>query len=445
MEKESKGQEMIFAEHPQATLPRGEPWSVLIVDDDLGVHDVTRLALDDVVFAGRPLEFLSATTGHQALDLLRARSGIALVLLDVVMESEHAGLRVVEATRQELGNRAVRFVLRTGQPGSAPERQIITDYDISDYKTKGELTRGKLYTTVLASLRTYQHIIELDRLRLRAEATAEALQRFFPSEFVELLGKEWITDLQLGDQIQREMTVMFVDIRGFTSRSEEMSPEECFAFINDLFAALCPLVREHRGIIDKFLGDGFLALFPGSADDALRAALALQRRVADRNAERSDALRLGVGIHTGSLMLGTVGDSERMEATVLSDAVNLAARLEALTKRYGTSVILSESALLATSDISAFGVRSIGEVTVPGKRSPTTMYELIDADPAELRAAKVETAEDFARGVALYRQGEHGEACMHLARVLKRSPEDAAARLYLRMAAEGLLASAEVG
>ncbi|MBK7830048.1 adenylate/guanylate cyclase domain-containing protein [Nannocystis sp.] len=439
---EPRGTDLVFAERPNSPIRNEAAWIILIVDDDQGVHDVTRLALDGLEFDGRRLTFVSAQSGREAIELLRTRQDIALVLLDVVMESDHAGLRVIEVTRGEIGNPAVRFVLRTGQPGHAPERQVITDYDISDYKTKGELTAGKLYTTVVASLRTYRHIRALDQHRERAEATATALQRFFPGEYLALLQRAGITEVCLGDQIQREMTVMFVDVRGFTGMSETMSPAECFRFINRLFAHLCPIVREQHGIIDKFLGDGFLALFPRSADDALQVALALQRRMLAFNAEYGENVRIGIGVHTGVLMLGTVGDAARMEATVLSDAVNLSARLEALTKRYSAGVILSQQTLLATANPGAYGVRSIGEVHVPGKQAAIAIYELIDADSEQLRSAKMATAADFAEAVACYQTGAHGEACMLLQRVLNRCPDDEAARLYLRLAAEALLGRA---
>lgn len=435
--------DVVFAAERPPVAPGLEPWLVVIVDDEPSVHEVTRLALEGFEFEGRGLRFLGAHSGRDAMELLRTQPDVALVLLDVVMESDAAGLRVVDFTRRELGNHAVRFVLRTGQPGHAPEREIIAGYDISDYKTKGELTAAKLYTSVIASLRTYHHIMDIDRHRRRAERTATALRRFFPGEYLQLLDRQEIADVALGDQVQRDMTVMFVDIRGFTARSEDMSPAQCFAFVNDLFAAICPLVRAHRGIIDKFLGDGFLALFPGSADDAMAAALAIQHSVAARNQARVDDLRVGIGLHTGSLMLGTVGEVERMEATVLSDTVNLAARIESLTKRYGASVVLSEQTLLATTDLAVYGVRSIGEVQVPGKRAKITVYELLDADPEQVRAAKQIGAADFARAVELFRQGIYAEACMHLKRVLHVCPADAAARLYLRLAAEGLLSSVD--
>lgn len=427
------------------SAPRQDPWILLVVDDDASVHEVTRLALDGFEFEGRGLHVLSAHSAAEARTIMQSRGDVALILLDVVMESVTAGLEFVEYLRNELGNAEVRVVLRTGQPGQVPERRVIVGYDISDYKTKVELTASKLFTAVVASLRTYRHLSELARHRRLAEATAGALQRFVPHQYLDLLNRTDITEVRLGDQIQREMTVLFVDIRGFTARTESMSPAECFAFINDLFAEICPLIRDHHGFIDKFLGDGFLALFPGSADDALDAALAIQRRLDARNSSRKDELRLGMGIHTGVLMLGTVGEAERLEATVLSSAVNLASRLESLTKRFGAKVLLSEQTVLRLGDPAARNLRSIGQARVPGSESEVRIYELLDADGDSVRASKQATTADFVRGIELYHAGAFADACVHLQRVVDHCPEDEAARLYLRYAAEGVLAKLRTG
>lgn len=157
-----------------ATVPKspalsGPPWRILIVDDDHEVHSVTRYALRKVEFRGRPLELLSAYSASEALTMLRAEPDVALVLLDVVMETEDAGLHLVRAIREDLDDTAVRIILRTGQPGQAPEENVIVDYDVNDYKPKTELTAQKLFTTVIAALRAYDSItaIEANRRGLR--------------------------------------------------------------------------------------------------------------------------------------------------------------------------------------------------------------------------------------------------------------------------------------
>ena len=138
-------------------------WKVIISDDDYEVHAVTRLALGDFTFEGRPLEFLSAYNGHETLDLMRDNPDTAVLLLDVVMEEEDTGLKVVKGIRNDLNNPFVRIILRTGQPGQAPQIRVIRDFDINDYKEKIELTDQKLYASVTTSLRSYRDLRLIER------------------------------------------------------------------------------------------------------------------------------------------------------------------------------------------------------------------------------------------------------------------------------------------
>ncbi len=148
-------------ESPAALGPRpSKPWCVLMVDDDAEVHTVSRLALRGFEFQGRGLEMLSAISAQQARGIFETRDDIALALIDVVMETEHAGLDLVTYVRDTLGNHRTRLVLRTGQPGMAPEDRIIREYDIDDYKQKTELTIQKLRTLFFGKLRAYRDLCE---------------------------------------------------------------------------------------------------------------------------------------------------------------------------------------------------------------------------------------------------------------------------------------------
>jgi GAF domain-containing protein len=175
-----------------------------------------------------------------------------------------------------------------------------------------------------------QLAISLENARLYGEMARinRSYGRFIPHEFLSFLGRDSILDVQLGDQVLKRMTVLFADIREFTAISERLTPKESFDFLNGYLRRVGPIVRLHNGFIDKYIGDAVMALFPGTGADAVRAALAIQREVAAYNRERgamdAEPLRIGIGIHTGDLMLGTVGEEERMESTVISDAVNLA-------------------------------------------------------------------------------------------------------------------------
>lgn len=139
-------------------------WMILVVDNDEEVHQITRLVLQNVQFEDQPLTVLSAHSGDEALEVLGHHNSIALILLDVVMETDDAGLRVARNIREVLHNEAVRIVLRTGQPGQAPERKVIVNYDINDYRTKTELTATKLFTAVITGIRAFRHIITIQRI-----------------------------------------------------------------------------------------------------------------------------------------------------------------------------------------------------------------------------------------------------------------------------------------
>ncbi len=166
-EIEDDDMDWLVEDEPAPVRPHREnrSWRLLIVDDEPDIHTVTRLALNKVTYKDRGLEILSAYSGIQGYEMLASEQDIALVLLDVVMESEDAGLRLARRIREELQNHLVRIVLRTGQPGQAPEQRIIVEFDINDYKGKTELTSQKLFTSVITSLRNYEGLQTIEKSR----------------------------------------------------------------------------------------------------------------------------------------------------------------------------------------------------------------------------------------------------------------------------------------
>ncbi|MBK9500790.1 MAG: adenylate/guanylate cyclase domain-containing protein [Leptospiraceae bacterium] len=160
--------------------------------------------------------------------------------------------------------------------------------------------------------------------------------RFVPEQLLRFLGKELITGVQLGDSINKKMAILFSDIRSFTTLSEDMSPEDNFKFLNSYLHAMGPSIRKNNGFIDKYMGDGIMAIFPEGSTDALQSAIEMLDELAEFNRTREKngklPIRIGIGIHVGYQMFGIIGDAERLEGTVISDAVNTASRLEGLTK-----------------------------------------------------------------------------------------------------------------
>jgi CheY-like chemotaxis protein len=189
----------------QAAAPA--PWRVLIVDDDVDVHVVTKFSLSNAHFQGRRLSFLHAYSGEEALSTLRNNPDVALVLLDVIMETSDAGLRVANQIRDELNNQLVRIVLRTGQPGQALEHSIILDYDINDFWCKTDLTTRKLFTTVISSLRNYADLLECENKTqaLKDElARATALQEEMRQALLALQqGEDWAGEVSVGPEATR--------------------------------------------------------------------------------------------------------------------------------------------------------------------------------------------------------------------------------------------------
>jgi len=157
------------------SLPPKEGWKVLIVDDEEDVHTVTRMALRRLVLEDRNMQFLSAYSACEAKKLLHMHSDVAVIILDVVMEDDNAGLSLASYIRKDLGNTMVRIIIRTGDPGQAPEEHVIMDYDINDYREKTELTTQRLRTAFITALRSYRDLSIIATLNLEIEATQREL------------------------------------------------------------------------------------------------------------------------------------------------------------------------------------------------------------------------------------------------------------------------------
>ncbi len=213
----------------KAPTDGGKPWKVLVVDDEKEVHVVTRLALDDFSFAGRGLEFLNAYTGAEAKKIARENPDIALILLDVVMETDDAGLEVARYIRQELGNHFVRIILRTGQPGMAPERRVLKVYDINDYRAKTELTQDRMFSVVYTALSSYRDLIALARSRHQLAGVVGELEQFatvatkdLQSPLMDLVGQLQLFQRQYKDSFDEASKEKFDSIWHSTLRLQSI-------------------------------------------------------------------------------------------------------------------------------------------------------------------------------------------------------------------------------
>ncbi|WP_437995866.1 response regulator [Sorangium sp. So ce185] len=422
----------------EATRPR-----VLVVDD---TPANLKLLVEHLRGAG--IDTLAAEDGESALGLLRYEAP-DLILLDVVMPKVN-GFDVCRRLKADPATRDIPVLFMTGLTDTTDK---VKGFEVGgvDYLTKPIQNEELLarVTTHLA-LRALQRALqransdlerrvaertaELARLNDELLATNQAYSRFVPTEMLGLLGRDRAVDVRLGDHVQIDMTVLFSDMRGFAALTESMTPGEAFAFTNAYLGRLSPIIRRCGGFIDKYIGDAIMALFPGKADDAVRAAVAMQRAVREFSEERRSAglpsISMGIGIHTGSLMLGTIGEAERMEATVISDTVNQASRLERLAARYGVAIVLSEQTMIALSTREGYGHRFLDKVRLKGKREPVSVVEVFDGDPPETIDRKQKTRRHFEQALSDYRARRFAEANLAIAHVLLQHPTDKAAQVY---------------
>ncbi|MDR0290901.1 MAG: adenylate/guanylate cyclase domain-containing protein [Treponema sp.] len=276
---------------------------------------------------------------------------------------------------------------------------------------------------------------ELEELELAEEDPR--INSFIPVEFLRLLNKKSVAELKLGDHHEQEMTIFFSDIREFTDLIEDLSPEESFKFINSYLTRIVPVIEQHGGFVDKYIGDAIMALFPqpNGADMAVQASIEIQGRVHDYNRHRAKLgyrpLETGVGIHTGTLILGVIGVHDRMQNTVISDAVNLASRIEGLTKAFGISVAISGQTFQKLEHPENYMFRYLGNVKVKGKGEPTRVYEILNGIDEQELEKKMRTNRFFEQGLFSMVQKRYADALEDFNRVLAIIPDDLASRIYL--------------
>lgn len=273
---------------------------------------------------------------------------------------------------------------------------------------------------------------EQDKLAAEQALNAElskintAFGRFVPHEFIQSLGHKSVLDVQLGDGVEKEVAVLFSDIRGYTSLAEQMSPQENFRFLNAYLGRMGPVIKQAGGFVNQYYGDGVMALFIDNPQASLQAAMqmfeALKTYNTDREAASRAPIRMGIGLHIGNLMMGVIGDTLRMEAGVVSDTVNTASRMEGLTKHFHSSIILSQHVFNRLTPKQQELCRMAGRVRVKGRQAPLEIYECFAADPNPLRSVKINEKALFEAALEHYVSGRFIEAATQLGTLSKSDP-----------------------
>lgn len=377
-----------------------------------------------------------SVSGYAPIFAKDGQTFLALLSIDMTNEEAQKALKVV--TQQSILVAGIALLI-----------SFLTAVILGVAMTRGIIRLDKLVRqfakndfNARADLRSHD---EIGRLGYSFNYMADTIQkilaasnRFVPYDLLKRLKKESIVDVNLGDHILSEMTILFADVRNFTDISEKMSVRDNFDFINSYLKHLGPVIRNNKGIIDKYLGDGIMALFSGQVDDALNAALSMHR-VLEKYNKSKDSVRyhtvhLGIGIHSGSVMLGTVGEEQRMDGTVISDTVNLASRIEGLTKYYNALIIISNKVVEQLAQKDAYFIRYLDKIRVVGKMEPVCIYEVCDAEDKEIIALKKATLKDYNQALDYFYSRRFKEATRLFAQIMKTNPNDKSAHMFYERA-----------
>lgn len=305
--------------------------------------------------------------------------------------------------------------------------------------TAGDL---KLLTTLaLQSSAAIESALLYEKNILEAKEREEAMRRiyevagkFVPYEFIASLGHKVITDIKLGDQVEKIVTVLFSDIRDYTTLSERMTPEENFRFVSSFNKLMGPIIGKNNGFVNQYLGDSIMAIFPGNAAEALNAAVGMRMALEELNEERKAAnqppIQIGLGMHTGPLIMGIIGDHQRMDAATIADTVNTASRIESLTKYYKAEIIISDASLQQIAEPNKFKLRHLGLVQLKGKHEATRIHECFSGNTREEIEYKQATLSLFHQGMQYYINRSFDKARDIFQEVIGISPSDRTAVFF---------------
>lgn len=409
---------------------------ILAVDDQPENLGLLNRILEMALFSVR-----TATGGQAALQAARADLP-DLILMDISMPGMD-GFEVCKKLKADPKTQGVPVIFLTGRSDT---EYLVKGFELGavDYITKPfnntELLHRINTHLELSQLRkglesqVAEQSDEISAANSKMEEANRIFSAFVPQTFINLLEREDILEIKLGDHAEMEMAVLFADIVGFTDLAAKMGPEASFRFINAYLSWISPIIRMNKGLIDKYAGDTIMAIFPESVGDALQSAVEMQQAMQRFNEQFIAAgippIRIGIGVHWGKLMLGIVGEAERMATNVISDAINVAARLERLTRRYDVGIVTSGVALEHLGDNRTYSARPIDRIRVKGRGETTNVYEIYDGDSAERKALKEATHDEYTEGVELYYERQFTEANLRIARVLSQTPNDKVVRQF---------------
>ncbi|MES0490685.1 MAG: response regulator [Leptospirales bacterium] len=391
------------------TSQQGEKKRILIIDDTAENIDILNSALKDTY------RISVALNGQKALKIAASEKKPDLILLDVMMPGMD-GYEVIERLKSDKISNGIPVIFITAMSEIEDEQKGFSlgavDYIAKPFSIPIVTERVKTHI----ALKEYSDHLEdlVNQKTIELQKTNEAYERFVPKALIRYL-KDDIISVQLGDAIEQNFHILFSDMRGFSAISEKFSPKEVMAFINSYLKVIAPIVKKHNGFIITYIGDAIMAAFPGDVTDIIECAVEMQDSLAKLNYDRilnnDIPIDIGIGINSGACMLGIIGEKDRLEGAIMSDVVNLSARVESLTKYYKTSVLLTHNTMDTIGNLEEFkrkySVRIIDKVRVVGKTETVILYELL---LDEKNNEKLLQSEQYEKAFNLYCAGHIQEA-----------------------------------
>lgn len=415
-------------------------WKILLCDDDDDVIQLLQHALKGIRFLDRSVETITCHSEREALEYLKKDRDIHLFYVDIRMEHEDSGFRILHFVRDIMGLSDARFIIITADILDKAAHKVLHDFEINEILIKAKMNPLSIYSSAITSLRAFHGIEEIKNLQDRLEEQLSSFSKFVP----ELMMPDDIWDkdhqLYLGKSKEQVMGVLFCDIRNFVTLTEYFTSSECFDFINSYLKTIIPTIIDHGGTVYQILGDGVLALFPPSEDNksdpGLDAAISIQMAVKNYNMGRRragyDEISVGVGLDYGSVALGVSGVSTQMAASAFGRTINLASRLQDLTKHFEAEILISNNMLAHLSDRDSYEIRPIGHLSLKGFSDKEFVFECFDSNEEDQKIEKREHQSDLQKGLDCLKKQQRKEAHLIMTALLINAKKDTLPRQILR-------------
>ena len=386
---------------------------ILIVDDE----PVNRQVLTNFLSL-EGYQSYTANDGHEALSMIDEED-YNLILLDIMMP-KLSGYDVAKKVRETYLPSALPIIMLTAKNRI---NDLVQGFNVgaNDYLAKPFVKKE-----LMSRIKTHLYLQKI----------INTSSQFVPDAFIKSVGRNEITDVKLGDYAEKIVTVLFTDIRNYTGLSEQMTPHDNFEFVRSYVGKMGPIIQQNEGFVNQYLGDGLMCIFDGVSSNALDASIEMQKAIVTYNEVRKKQkripIRVGMGMCTGPLVMGIIGDKMRKDPATIASTVNLASRIEGLTKHLQAQILLDRITVDGLEDKSKYNLRSLGKIIVKGQANSIELIECFDSNDPDQVELKINTLDQFDEAIGLFRAAELDKSVKIFQDIIDINPADRIARFLVQ-------------